>query len=503
MKNMPQKTILLLIILLVGILPACTSSVTPPPQAEQASPVPSQTAVEKAIGPVKTLVAEALATPQVEPTLVPVEKPVSGAQQLDPNLNPQDTTIVFWHAMPEEQIMPIIDEFNKSNEWGIKVKTVNKGGNSSLSENLKNAMIAKDTPQVVLAFADQAARWKMYGGVKNLSPFVDDPKWGLSADEQKDFLPLAWENGMVDNERLALPVQIVGNYLFYNQTWAKEMGFNAAPETPEQFQEQACAANQYMKKDADVKNDFAGGWILNATPHVMIAWLRAFGGDIVSLSNENVLNSKYTFDSKEHEDAFFFLRRLLEKKCAWDMSIVPATEGYPDEEFVKRRTLVVSGSLIDLPYQTMAFIEGNNKDAWTLIPYPSSVGKPVVNAQIPSFVLIQGTPQQELAGWLFMRWMTSSATQVRWSLLSGLFPTRISARDAMKDYGIAHPQWAAGLELLKDAQAEPVLPSWENVRWGLQDAGTQLFRSYFTLERVPLTLQELDRSAQDMIEMGK
>jgi hypothetical protein len=61
----------------------------------------------------------------------------------------------------------------------------------------------------------------------------------------------------------------------------------------------------------------------------------------------------------------------------------------------------------------------------------------------------------------------------------------------------------SGYDLLTYGKTEPKLPSWSSVQWALQDASTQLFRPYFTIERVPLTLQELDKTAQELIDMGR
>jgi len=53
----------------------------------------------------------------------------------------------------------------------------------------------------------------------------------------------------------------------------------------------------------------------------------------------------------------------------------------------------------------------------------------------------------------------------------------------MKDFQAKQPQWAAAQQALEYAQSEPTARSWNTVRWALSDAATQLFRSYFTIDK--------------------
>jgi ABC-type glycerol-3-phosphate transport system substrate-binding protein len=495
-KKITKTSLVLTFMISTGVLSACgAGGEVQPPKPQQVSPAAQISAGTK----VAPIAAEQFQpSSQTAPTIQQTSThPIE-------NVSPNGVKIRFWYSMSDEQIAPIFKDFNTNNEWGIEVDAVNLGSNTELSNSVIKGIIENDAPTVVLAFSDQAINWDKNGNIVNLSPYIDNPNWGLSPDEQNDFFPFAWNYGLVDNKRLSVPAQIASTFLFYNQSWAKELGFDTPPDSVDTFTEQACAANAVKKKDKDVKNDSSGGWIIDTKPEIMLAWFHAFGGGIVSASDVNVRNSRYHFDTNENEEAFFYQRRLFEKNCAWDFRIDPKNEAYPDEEFAHRRALFVSGNLTDIPYQITAFTEANNKDEWTLLPYPSPIGKPVIASQIPSFILIQSTPEQELAGWLFMRWMISPGTQVKWSMLTGLFPVRASSKNNMPEYSASHPQWTVGFDLLlKGTILEPVLPSWGTVRWALQDASTQLFRSYFTLERVPLTLKELDNVAQSAIDMDQ
>jgi len=72
----------------------------------------------------------------------------------------------------------------------------------------------------------------------------------------------------------------------------------------------------------------------------------------------------------------------------------------------------------------------------------------------------------------------------------------------LDEYASGHPQWAAAQELLADARAEPGLKSWDRVRWILGDVGTQIFRYYFTPDRIPATLELMDETAAELHEFN-
>ncbi|PIZ25991.1 MAG: ABC transporter substrate-binding protein, partial [Chloroflexi bacterium CG_4_10_14_0_8_um_filter_57_5] len=42
----------------------------------------------------------------------------------------------------------------------------------------------------------------------------------------------------VNGQRLGAPAQRSARFLFYNQTWARELGFSAPPATADEFRQQ-------------------------------------------------------------------------------------------------------------------------------------------------------------------------------------------------------------------------------------------------------------------------
>ena len=83
---------------------------------------------------------------------------------------------------------------------------------------------------------------------------------------------------MAGEIRVAIPAQRTARFLLWNETWSGELGFDTSPDTPDDFKQQSCRAQQSMLKDESAQNDFMGGWYVDTEPMTAYAWLLTFGG---------------------------------------------------------------------------------------------------------------------------------------------------------------------------------------------------------------------------------
>jgi ABC-type glycerol-3-phosphate transport system substrate-binding protein len=466
---------LLLTGVILGLLSACSQEISENRLTLTATP-----------GADRTPTPNSRTVGSLTPTGTPIPLPRSTLEVSPDELD--GVKIEVWFFQPEEEFTPLLRAFNQDNPWGIQVLP-RKFGNASDLEQALQTVSESDAGPVVLGYADQLRRWWEAGILTDLNHYVLDPDVGLSAAEQGDFLDIFWGQDVAETGRLGVPARREARFLVYNQTWATELGYSMPPTSPERLESQACAANAQKKADNEVQNDAFGGWLVDTRPETLLAWLHAFDAN-PSLPNER----GYRFDTPQAEEAFSYLKNLLDANCAW-VSIAP----YQDEPFAQRQALLASASLVDLPFIAGAFEAASNPDEWTTLPFPSTAGGSLLPVYGPSFALRGDvSPENQLAGWLFIRWMVSPATQAFWTRLDGFFPVNQAGRDLLADYAAAHPQWSAAWDLLPYAFTEPPLASWGEVRWILQDAGTQVFRSYFTLERIPATLEELERTVMEI-----
>ena len=459
--------------LVLILLAACG---TPAPSAT----LPSGTTPVAARTPIRTIPpSAATATPQPVPTL-----------DVDPAAL-RGQTVHFWHpwsGATDQAIQDSIDRFNSENEYGITVQAVSQGNYDDLYSAVDAAIQSRETPHLTVGYNYQIGNWAAQGQVVNLNNYVSDPQWGLSEAEQADFIPVIWEQDLMEGERIGFPAQRSAQVMVYNQSWAEEMGYAEPPTTPQEFKEQACAATQAKKLDADPANDGQGGWAINTTPVAFLTWLYAFDGQALTPQQDG-----YRFNTPQSEKSITFLKSLYDAGCAWQDN-----DEYPLPEFANRQALLATLPLSDLPALAAELEQAENDDQWTVIGFPSERTQPMITIYGPSYALFGASPEEQLASWLLVKWLASPEEQARLITASGTLPLREATKDLLKSYGAANPQWTAAVGYLPAARTEPNLASWIVVRWALGDVATQVFRYYFTPDRIPATLELLDETAAEL-----
>ncbi len=383
-----------------------------------------------------------------------------------------------------------VAKFNTENEWGIVVSAESKASYAELVAQTNTALEEKNNPHMVIAFPEHALGWDE--NVLDLNLYVNDPIYGLSADDILDFAPVIWDQDTVNGKRFGVPAQRTARFLLYNQTWARELGFDSPPATSVEFEQQACGANKALNADEDPNNNALGGWLIDTHPMTPLSWLLAFGGSVQE-------EQSYRFLTPGNIAAFRFVKVLQQKGCAW----VPSPDLSVFDRFAARQALFATASLEEFSDQSRAFFTSGSTDEWTVLSFPGDEGDAFV-LYGSSFVTFESDDVTQLASWLFMRWMLSADNQARWVQSTGLFPLRTSTMNLLADYSADHPQWATAVNLLPNGELTPQLASWRVVRIMLGDGFRDMFDTIrhpdLTDGQIPLILKQMDETVTDLSE---
>ncbi len=383
---------------------------------------------------------------------------VSFAQDYE-NVDPSGQTITFWHQHSRargEALDEIVKTFNETNEWGITVKAEFQGGYGDIYKKMVPVLGTSDTPNLVVAYQNQAATYAIADGMRDITALVESPKWGLTAEEKADFFP-AFLNADIfpsfDNKRFGFPPNRSMEVMYYNEDWLKELGFDSPPTTPEEFKTMACAAVEHPYSKATSEGSL--GYELSIDASRFASWTFAFGGDIFDYEA-----NQYTYASDAAIKAMTFLQDLFDEGCA---AIV--TERYGDQaNFGAGRTLFTVSSTSGLPYYRSAVGEGADF-SWSVAPLPQVNDEPVINLYGASVSVAAGhTPEQDLATWLFIKYYTSPEVQAKWAQASNYFPVRQSVANNLGDYFEANPAYEKAFAFLKYGKTEPPVPGYDEVR---------------------------------------
>ena len=423
--------------------------------------------------------------PTITATSGPTPTPTTAPISVDP-ATLRGISIQVWHAFsgPAESLFANqVAQFNAANEWGVVVNPAGYGDYPALFDDVTAALDAGTSPDLVVALPEQTLAWNASGSVVDLNPYLRDPLWGLGSDAIADIPSIFWAQDAVGGKQLGLPAQRSAHFLFYNKTWAHELGFDSPPETADEFRQQACAANDSFHLDNDVTNDGKGGWVVDSHWQTIYSWLLAFGGSVTD-------GTDYRFRSDQNLAFLQFLKKMTTDYCAWPSET-------PYDSFAARSALFVSGDLAELPLAAESMSRLKNADEWTVIPFPGPQEK-IVTVYGPSYTLLKSTPEKQLAAWLFARWLLSPENQAQWVEATGLFPLRASLVDMIGPYRSASPQWDAAVADLPLAQTVPQLASWRKVRYVLEDGMTVIFFTDTPLDQLPSALAEMDSMAEEI-----
>lgn len=404
--------ILMAVMALSMILAACAPVTTPEPSAAPTT-------------------APAQATTAPKPTEVKISNPPTAATMVDAiDLTGKKTQVIYWHNRPQKDqdfLQGMLDEFNKSNPYGITAVAEIAGASyNDVYSKVTAAIQAGQPPSMSVAYQNQAAFYRGQGAVIDLTPFVTSTKYGLSDADKKDYFQAFLDsdkNPQFKGEILGFPTQRSMEVMFVNMDWLKKLGYSEPPKDWATFEEMACKAAQETDKY---------GWAFRHDASNFASQVFSRGGQILATDG-----ASYAFDSQAGVDTLSMIQRLFEKKCVIE---IPTSERYGEQNrFGNGQVLFVFASSSGLPFYGDTVTKGANFK-WDIAMLPNA-GKPAVNLYGASVSVYKTTPEQELASWLVIKFLGETAQTSRWAIQTGYLPVRQSAKDPVITAFKADPLW--------------------------------------------------------------
>ncbi len=439
------------------------------------------------------LVMSACTTPTAAPTAAPVATEVpTEAPTAEPTVNPLAGVVIqFWHVYsdaPGEGLQTLVDEFNATNEYGITVEALNQGNYGDVEDKFNAGIQSGDLPDVVMAYTNSLADWYGVDSIIDLNSYIADPMYGLTAEQLADLYPhLKAAGSTPDGAWVAYPMTQSANVLVYNFTWAEELGFANPPTTSAELKDVSCAA---AAANTAIGGDFAGTGGLVYYPNATnwLHFLYAFGGQEL-----NAAGDAYDFNTQAAIDTSMFILDLKKDGCVWQ------TESYPNPEQGQRKALITMSSTAGAPFYAAAFEDAANLDEWGWIAAPGPDGKLAVDAFQQMLGVVPSTEEEQLASWVFVKWLTSPEIQARWVKISGYYGTQVSTEALLADYATENPVWDSGVSLAAIGPSEPqTFTAWSSVRRAISDAAAELWNAADEAAVIAI-LEALTTEANDLV----
>ena len=301
----------------------------------------------------------------------------------------------------QKELEELVNLFNTENEEGITVQLIHAASLDELS-SITSAQ-SKDKTDLVIADSAWLRRQNTYGQpFMELSSFMNTRDLALDGENIEPLMDVMLKTEDQNGDYYALPLWAEPAFLFYNKTWAIELGYEESPSDLAGFAEQACAAGKANYADKDNSKHGTGGWIVSSSPEGVLSWMLTF-----TQNNENPGELIRSREGEVFIDTASWLRNLFDNGCAWNSRVRE-----PYDYFANRFALFYSGTYADAKRQYSAFeqSDGHGFDNWELIVYPSRESgtkkDPRVYADTTSIAVLQSENAKKInAAWRFIRWI--------------------------------------------------------------------------------------------------
>ena len=423
---------LVLVVLLIAVACAAPTEAPKPTSAPAPTTAPAQATTAPAAKPTDAPKPTAV-PPTAAPKPITINNPPQTPEEVDAiDLMGKKVTVTYWHQRPQAQqevLQAMLDEFNKTNPYGITAKAEIAGAAyPDVYTKVSAAIQAGQPPEMSVAYQNQAAFYRGSNAVVNIDPFLKSKKYGLSEADLKDYVQAFLDtdqNPQFKNERLGFPTQRSAEVMYVNMDWLKKLGYNEIPKDWKTWEEAACkAADPATKKY---------GWAFRHDASNFASQVFARGGRILAADGQS-----YAFNSQAGVDTLAMIQRMFKNKCAVEIPV--AERNGEQTRFGNGEVLFVFASSSGMSFYQDAVAKGA-KFTWDISLLPQSGAKPAMNLYGASASIYKTTPEKELAAWLVIKFLGEKAQTTKWAVATGYLPVRQSAKPDVVTALKANPAW--------------------------------------------------------------
>ncbi len=384
-------------------------------------------------------------------------------------------SLTLWHTQSgsnAKALQDVVDEFNKSNKYGITVKLEFQGSYTQLYQKNLAAIQAGTLPEMAVAYESFVADYMKADVVLNLNPYVASKKYGLSKDNLDDIFKAYLDTNrfqQFDNKLLSFPFTKSLLIMYQNDDILRELNL-PSPKTWDDFEKVAKAAK---KTGADGKVT-RYGWAVIPSASTFNGWVLARGGQLMSEDGKTI-----KWDGKEGVASLQLVERCFKEGWCY------APKGFDHQnDFGAGKVAFVMESSTGRPFFKSAMKDP--KPNWSIVSIPQTdpakARTVMYGANIAAF---KSTPEKQLASWEFIKWFAEAQQTAKWSILSSYMPVRKSAANdtALKQsWSSTDPQGKQAFDLNGTSAPEPNVRGQQDVRTVIEDAMTAVITQKGTPE---------------------
>lgn len=371
--------------------------------------------------------------------------------------------ITIWHQYSDQYevwFQKVADEFHAKNP-DITVKLQYQPADQYEAKVMAAAK-ADDLPSMVHSAAANMTSYINEGALVNMDDYIYDSTVGYENFDEDINSGLNQMYVPWGNKRYAMPLFLGGNVFFYNKTMFEELGI----EPPKIWSEVEAVATAVSDKIG--KPGFGFQIMVDGYMEV----LTQAGGEVIDLENKTI-----GFDSETAREKITWYKDLIDKKVARLVG--------DDKHFTNPFANGDVGCYVALSgnYGYLATAVGDKFELGAA-PLPQEGPKKFVSLSEPVFAIAKTNPEEELASWMFLKYLLSPEVNAECGTVFGALPASTAAMNesVYQDFLKVNPVAAAVYEQRDSYGYMPTIAGWYELRMTLDKA----------LEEIMLDISDMD-----------
>lgn len=382
--------------------------------------------------------------------------------------------VEIWHQYSdqyEEWFQKVADEFMAENP-DITIKLQYQPADQYEAKVMAAAK-AGELPAMVHSAAANMTSYINEDFLVNMDDYIYDETVGIEnfdeeINEGLNQMYVPW-----DNKRYAMPLFLGGDVFFYNKTMFDELGI-VPPKTWSEVEAVATAVSEKIGKPGFGFQILVDGYM---------EVLNQAGGQVINLETNEI-----EFDSDIAKEKIAWYKDLIDKGVARLVG--------DDKHFTNPFANGDVGCYVALS-GNYGYLVGAVGDKFELgcAPLPQEGPEKFVSLSEPVFAIAKTTPEEELASWLFLKYILSPEVNAECATVFGMIPVTESAANEQifKDFMAENPVAAAVYEQ-KDAYGYmPTVAGYYEIRTALDKA----------LEEIMLGMSDADTALAEAKETAQ
>ena len=331
--------------------------------------------------------------------------------------------IKFYHTMGSNLstvLEQYIVEFNKIYP-NIKIVHSQEGGYDDVRDKIATELTVGDQPNIAYCYPDHVALYNLSGAVVKLDGLINNTETqtgadghteqvGLTQAQIDDFVDAYYNEGKEfgDGFMYTMPLSKSTEVLYYNKTVFEKHGIKV-PTTWDELEAVCAQLKQLYPDSTPLGYDSESNWFITMTEQLNTPYTSATG-------------EHFLFDTAENHA---FMKRFTEWYLKGYITTQEIYGAYTSKIFVNQTSFMSIGSSAGATHQRPTKGDDGNypfEVGIATVPQADPNNKKVIS-QGPSLCIFNGTKDEVLASWLFVKFLTTNvAFQAEFGMVSGYVP---------------------------------------------------------------------------------